>query len=718
MKFLLKLSPFARIVLSLILGILTGLFLGETAGNLAIIGNGYIRLLQMTVLPYILVATVGGLGSLDAGMAKQIGIRCGSLILFLWICTLLTVLCLPLAYPNWTAAAFFSSSLISEDPSLDLLTLFVPSNPFSALANMVVPAVVLFSILLGAALIPLPNKKPVIEILQTLSDALMKIASLVAKLAPIGIFAISASAAGTLYLGELEKLQIHLWVDLIACFILTFLTLPLLVALATPFSYKDVLRGARTPMVTAFALGTLLVVLPAIAERCKALLAERKMESDESEVTVDVLVPTAYSFPSAGTLLGLGFILFASWFVDSPLEFNQYPAFTILGAMTAFGGMTVALPFMLDYFNFPTDLFQLYLLGSMVTARFATALAAMHGVVICLLGATAALGILKWRSLFRALAISLGVTTLLMTGLGLILTNSIPFEYAGKESFESMDLSEKPVPTKQIDEPSALSDKDQAQSRLKVIQKRGTLRVGLLPDRLPFVFRNNKGNIVGYDMDLMHSLAKEIGVDLELVPLEFKKTGSWLKEGRIDILIGGIVVTPQGATEFAFTDAYFNNTLAFLVTDHRREEFSHYDNILKTKSFRAAIRDTRYYKKPLKELFPNIELVKIDSVRTYLRGKVGNLDAVVVSAEVGAAWTLLYPEYSVVVPKGLKFIAPSAFGLPSGEVELSSFMNTWLDLKEKNGVMDKLYRHWIMGEGQTKSGPRWSVIRDVLHWTD
>ena len=220
--------------------------------------------------------------------------------------TMLTVLCLPLAYPNWTTASFFSSSMIKEGPSVDFLTLYLPSNPFFSLANTIVPAVVVFSILFGTALITLPNKENVIDILHTLSEALMKIASFVAKLAPFGIFAIAASAAGTLYPGELEKLQIHLWVYLVAWSILAFLTLPLLVSLATPFSYRDVLRGARVAMVTAFAVGTVLVVLPMIAERCKALLAERKMESDEGEVSGGRARAHSLQFSQRRNFAGIG----------------------------------------------------------------------------------------------------------------------------------------------------------------------------------------------------------------------------------------------------------------------------------------------------------------------------------------------------------------------------------------------------------------------------
>ncbi len=56
-----------------------------------------------------------------------------------------------------------------------------------------------------------------------------------------------------------------------------------------------------------------------------------------------------------------------------------------MGALTAFGSMAVAIPFLLDFFGLPSDQFQLYLLGSVVTARFA---AALHGFVVTLLVAS------------------------------------------------------------------------------------------------------------------------------------------------------------------------------------------------------------------------------------------------------------------------------------------------------------------------------------------
>jgi ABC-type amino acid transport substrate-binding protein len=47
-----------------------------------------------------------------------------------------------------------------------------------------------------------------------------------------------------------------------------------------------------------------------------------------------------------------------------------------------------------------------------------------------------------------------------------------------------------------------------------------------------------------------------------------------------------------------------------------------------------------------------------------------------------------------------------------------AFLNRWIDLKQKNGTIQKLFDHWILGEGAEDTGPRWSIIRDVLHWVD
>jgi hypothetical protein len=42
----------------------------------------------------------------------------------------------------------------------------------------------------------------------------------------------------------------------------------------------------------------------------------------------------------------------------------------------------------------------------------------------------------------------------------------------------------------------------------------------------------------------------------------------------------------------------------------------------------------------------------------------------------------------------------------------------WAILVREDGTADELHEHWILGGGARIRGPRWSVIRDVLHWVE
>lgn len=712
-----RLSPFQRVIIALLAGIIGGVVVGEPAGNLEIFGTAYIRLLQMTVLPYILVSVIGGLGRLDSEMAASIGLKAVQVILIVWLAVMLSLLLLPIAYPNWEMAGFFSTSLVTESAKFNFIDLYIPSNIFSSLAATVVPAVVLFSLLMGVAVISVKNKETLLTLTTNISDALMRVASFVAKLAPIGIFAISISAAGTLQPEELERLQVFLWVYLTAALLLGFVLLPLLIHWATPFSYRKILSIAGEAVITAIATGTVLVVLPMITERCKALLKEHDMESDETNSTVDVLVPTAYSFPSAGTLLGLGFILFSAWYVGLPLGLTEYPSYVVMGALTAFGSMAVAIPFLLDFFGLPADQFQLYLLGSVITARVATGLAALHGFVVTLLVAAAVVKRLKWMRMLQVIGVHLCITAGVMFLANATLTWLIPYEYKGVKTFESMRAMGQTATVQMLKKATPLSSIDVERSRLTVIRERGSLRVGYSANSLPFVFRNDKGELVGFDMELLTELANDLDLKLEAVYIEkYSNSPQMLADGRVDIVIGGHIITPQIALDVSFSAPYAHHTAAFLIRDARREEFGSVAKINRMEQLRLGMLNTDYYRQTIQEKFPKATIVEVANPREYFKAKNSDIDGLIFSAEAGSAWAMIYPQYSTVVPEGLHYKAPLAFYLPKGEGEYTQFFDTWLRLKKETGFLDMVYNHWILGKNPKAKKPRWSVIRNVLGW--
>ena len=76
------------------------------------------------------------------------------------------------------------------------------------------------------------------------------------------------------------------------------------------------------------------------------------------------------------------------------------------------------------------------------------------------------------------------------------------------------------------------------------------------------------------------------------------------------------------------------------------------------------------------------------------------------------------PDFAVVVPKPNFPKVPAAYMLPAGESEWRQVVNAWIGLKRTDRTTDRLYDYWILGREAEAHEPRWSVIRDVLHWVD
>ncbi len=142
-----RMSVATQVFIGLGLGLLTGLFFGERVAWLRVGGDVFIGALQITVIPYVMVALITSLGRLDLRDARNLALKAGGVLLLLWSIGLSIIFLAPLAFPDWPSASFFSTSQIQDQPPVDFLRLYIPSNVFYSLSNAIVPAVVVFSIL-------------------------------------------------------------------------------------------------------------------------------------------------------------------------------------------------------------------------------------------------------------------------------------------------------------------------------------------------------------------------------------------------------------------------------------------------------------------------------------------------------------------------------------------------------------------------------------------
>jgi ABC-type amino acid transport substrate-binding protein len=501
----------------------------------------------------------------------------------------------------------------------------------------------------------------------------------------------------------------------------TFFILPAIIATFTPFTFGEVIKLSRDALITAFATNNLFVVLPLLVRDTNLLFEQRELNHRDIGPSIDVVTPVAFTFPHLGKLLTLIFIPFAAWFIGQDLSVPQYVSFIASGLLSFFGSTTVAIPFLLDEVRLPADLFELYVLSGVFVGRFGILLGAMSLMAFTILTTCAVAGLLTFK---RRRLVVMCVGTTMLIGVVIVATRfwlqaTIEGTYRKDEIIKSMQLLEDPAPSKVFlqttPNPVPL---EPGESRLHRIRQRGTIRVGYHPDAMPFAFFNARDELVGFDVEMAHRLASELGLEIEFVPITLATMSRQLETDHVDVIMSGVAGSVARYEAMLFTDSYLDVTPALAVRDHLRHEFRNLDRVRAKQGLRLGVARDPSFLGMARGFLPNAELVPMDSPRPYFEGKLPDIDAMALSAEMGSAWTLLYPDFAVVLYPERSRKWPLGYPVAGRDEALAGFLNDWIELKKKDGTIQRAYDHWILGRDAEAAQPRWSVIRNVLGWVE
>ena len=707
-----------KILIGVVAGLSVGIFFGDVVAPLQVVGDVYVGLLQMTVLPYIFVSLVSKIGQFTYERAAQVAGRAMIVQFGLWAVVLALVVALPFSLPDWEAGAFFSSSLVAEEAGFDFLDLYLPTNPFGAFAEGIVPAAVVFSILLGIALIPISGKGRLLEPLGVIGDAMGNIAKGVFSLSPYGTFALAGSAAGTSSPDELLRVAGYLIPFTIGVILMTFVLYPALVASLTPFRYREVLSRSRGALLTALATGKMFAVLPMIISDVREILVSHKVPEQDARATADVLVPLAYPFPNAGKFLAILFIPSAAWLIGQPLGLKDYPLLLSVGLLTFFGNPVAATLFLLSLFRMPSDLLALFLIAGIWGARIGDVLGVMHLLAFSLLTSSSERG---WLRLNANKALGWLVVCAVATVFSLWLNNTmVGWSVSGEPPpanrvvamqpfFDGggVDTSEPSAPN-----PSPLLDGETALQR---IERTGVLRVGYEPDNPPFSYENGRGMLVGLEVDFAHRLAVEFGAELQLVPYSMDSLEADFVADHFDMAIGGLASTVRGTKGYRESESYLEMNAALVVPDHRVDAFRSIEQLRQRDELRLAYVEGGVLVRTGRHRISGVQTEAIPSEDIYLQTVDSEFDALLTTAETGAIQTMIHPEFSVVVPEGFRVRVPAVVALADDE-EFAQAVGRFIRIKRADGTVEALYDHWILGEVPGAGKRRWSVAKDVLGW--
>lgn len=720
-----NLSLSTKVLIGVFAGIFLGLFFGEDVGWLSIPGEVFIGLLQMTVLPYIMFSLIVNIGRLDMETGKRI-IKFGLIFLaLLLVIGVFYLIVLPMAFPDWSSGNFYSSDFVKDSPPFDVVKLYIPANPFESLSDNVVPAVVLFSIFIGLGLMKLPNKEALLKPLDVLTDGINQVNKMIVKITPIGVFSIAAGVVSKLSWADLSRLQGYLLVYLLAVILITFLVLPYVISIFTPYSSKTIFKITRSTLITIFATGKIIVVFPQLIENIKEIIRTEESTSKKMQDEVDIIMPLAYPFPNLGTFMIFIFVPFAAWYSGNSLDFSDYPFFLSSTLLSSFVAPITGLPFSLDILKIPLETFQLFVVSTVLTDRIRVVLGAFHLITLTLLTISASGGILKFKKKkFTQAIVVISITTVIsiigMRSLLEISMKNIPTNIEIANSFKIISPQQDfKIIKKAAKNPNP---KWRGENTLSRIKRRNKLRVGYYKNAEPFSYKNKDSVLVGYGIDLAHQLATDVNVSLEFVPISPGNLIDNMNMDYYDIVMSDIFLSSKYAEKIELSKPYLNVSLA-LLTHKKNTMFDNFDTTSKLDTFTISYIERGEIAKEFLSYFPKggayavleinnfLELnndrkdsIRIDSIK---------IDAHLTSAERASALSIFHQGYKVVNP--LPYHLNNALVFPIARDNVwRRYVDKWIDFRTKDGVFQRVYDQWILGKEFKKEQKTWSIYENIL----
>jgi hypothetical protein len=94
------------------------------------------------------------------------------------------------------------------------------------------------------------------------------------------------------------------------------------------------------------------------------------------------------------------------------------------------------------------------------------------------------------------------------------------------------------------------------------------------------------------------------------------------------------------------------------------------------------------------------------------------VDAAIWTLEQSAALARSHPGITTVVPQNLSNPFLLSYLMPRGSEVMMHFVNYWQELRRADGMRAREVDYWLLGRPRATPAPRWSVVRDVLHWRE
>lgn len=259
--------PWIKVLLGLFLGIAVGLIVKREILFLKLLGNIFIGLLKMLVSLIVFASVVPGICHIhDPKKLGRIGLKtlayylCTTVvaITFGLVCSFilepgaglsLTRLSIPVASTNYSFLTFITS--------------LIPVSPIASFTEGNILQIIVFSMFFAYAIILSGEKgKPVLQVIESLAEIMYSLAHFIMKFVPYGVFALMATAVGSIGLKVVFPLIKFLIANYIACFLQIFLIFSGSIRYLAKLDVIPFFKGMKNAIILAFTTSSSSATLP------------------------------------------------------------------------------------------------------------------------------------------------------------------------------------------------------------------------------------------------------------------------------------------------------------------------------------------------------------------------------------------------------------------------------------------------------------------------
>jgi polar amino acid transport system substrate-binding protein len=237
---------------------------------------------------------------------------------------------------------------------------------------------------------------------------------------------------------------------------------------------------------------------------------------------------------------------------------------------------------------------------------------------------------------------------------------------------------------------------------LDEIAKRGKLRVGMEPGYMPFELTNQKGEIIGFDVDMAKRMAKAMGVELELVSTAWDGIIPALLTDKFDVIMSGMTLTQERNMSINFANPYIEIGQSVIINNKIAGEVKSYKDLNDPK-YTVASKLGTTGEQATKRMIPNAKYVSFETEQEGTLEVVnGKIDAFVYDMPYNAVAVSQRGAGKVTHLDQAFTFEPLAWGIRKGDPDFLNWMNNFMHQIKNDGTYDKIYQKWFQDDAWLK----------------